>query len=131
MALMGLSTPPLEHATVLAGLPLLVPLMRRAMRIDEAGAVRSRDKARRVFDEIDRRLSDGRPYLLGDRFGAADLAFAALASPLIAPPEYPLPGLTLELAPPPYAAEIHAFRARPAGAFALRVYREHRKSPAN
>jgi glutathione S-transferase len=131
LALMGIATPRLEHAIVRAGLPVLTRLMRRAMRIDAAGAARSREKVLRVFDEIGRRLADGRPYLLGDRFGAADIAFASLASPLIAPPEFPLRELTLESAPPLHAAEVVALRDTPAGAFALRLYREQRKTEAN
>jgi glutathione S-transferase len=131
LAVIGVATPPLEHAVVRAMFPLLTRLMRMAMRIDEPGAVRSRDRARRVFDEVGQRLSDGRRYLLGDTFGAADIAFASLASPLIAPPEHPFRRLTLESAPPSYAAEVRAFRETPAGAFALRVYREQRKSAAN
>jgi glutathione S-transferase len=131
LELMGVATPPVEHAIVRAGLPLLVRLMRRTMRIDEAGAIRSRDKVRRVLDEIGRRLSDGRPYLLGDRFGAADISFAALASPIIGPAEHPVRNLHLESAPPAFAEEVRAYRETPAGAFALRVYREQRKSAPN
>ena len=33
-------------------------------------------------------LADGRPFLLGDRFTAADLTFAALAAPVVLPPRY-------------------------------------------
>jgi glutathione S-transferase len=127
--LMGVATPPLEHAVVRAGFPLLSRLMRRMMRINEAGAVRSRDRVRRVFDKVGQRLADGRPHLLGDGFGAADIAFAALASPLLAPPEHPLrAGRTLQPPPPGFADEVCAFRETPAGSYALRVYRERRKS---
>ena len=34
------------------------------------------------FDAAPERLSDGRPYLCGDRFTAADLTFAALSAPV-------------------------------------------------
>jgi glutathione S-transferase len=127
LQLMAVDTPRLEHAVVRRAFPLLRLLMRRAMRIDADGATRSRDKVRRAFDDVDRRLSDGRPYLLGDRFGVADLAFAAFAAPLLRPPEHPyarprpLEGL---------ASEVAALRETPAGAHVLRMYREHRKEAA-
>jgi glutathione S-transferase len=125
---MGIATPPLEHAVVRATFPLLRRLIRRALRIDEAGASRSRDSVRRVFDKVGQRLADGRPHLLGDTFGAADIAFAALASPILAPPEHPLrAGRALAPPPPGLADEIRAFRETPAGSYALRLYRERRK----
>ena len=40
-------------------------------------------RVRRVFDDIARRLADGRPYLLGERFTAADLTFASLAAAVL------------------------------------------------
>jgi glutathione S-transferase len=127
LELMAVGTPRHENTVVRGVFPLLRLLMRRAMRIDAKGAERSRDKIRRVFEDVGRRLSDGRPYLLGDRFGVGDLAFAAFAAPLLRPPEHPygrprsVEGL---------AAEVQALRETPAGAHALRMYRDHRKPAA-
>ena len=39
----------------------------------------------RAFDVIAERLADGRPYLCGDRFTAADVTFAALSAALTVP----------------------------------------------
>jgi glutathione S-transferase len=127
LQLMAVGTPRLEHTLVRGMFPLLRLAMRRAMRIDAAGAARSRDKVRRTFDDVGRRLSDGRPYLLGDRFGVADLAFAAFAAPLLRPPEHPVGR------PRPLEGledEVGALRETPAGNHALRMYREHRKAAA-
>ncbi|MGH7296715.1 MAG: glutathione S-transferase family protein, partial [Polyangiaceae bacterium] len=88
--LMGLSTPRLEHAVVKATFPVLRGLLRRVMQLDAEHAMLSRDKVRTLCDEVEHRLADGRPYLVGDRFGVADLAFAAFASPLLAPAEHPV-----------------------------------------
>ena len=54
---------------------------------------RDRPRVQAVFDGVAERLADGRPYLFGERFTAADLTFAALAAALVLPPEYgtPLP----------------------------------------
>ena len=91
---------------------------------------RERPRVRAVFDSIAERLADGRPYLFGERFTAADLTFAALAAALVLPPEYgtrlPQPG---EL-PEEVARDVLAFRAHPAGAFALRMFATERRAAA-
>jgi glutathione S-transferase len=128
LALMAVGTPRLEHTVVRLAFPLLERLMRRSMRIDAAGAARSRDKVRTVFDQMNRRLADGRPYLLGERFGVVDIAFAAFCSPMLTPGEHPLRSKLPDpsSASPNLAAEIAGLRGSPAGQFALRMYREHR-----
>jgi glutathione S-transferase len=130
LRLMRLATPPLEHALVRVAFPVLRRFMKRAMRIDAEGAARSREKVRAVFDEVSQRLADGRPYLLGDRFGIADLSFAAFSTPLLLPPEHPLRRRAQEEPPSSLAVESRALRDTPAGLFALRMYREHRGSVA-
>lgn len=76
------------------------------------------------------RLEDGRRYLCGDAFTAADLAFAALAAPVIVPPEYGTPLPAPDELPAEMAAGVRAFRAHPAGEFASRLFREERCSGA-
>jgi glutathione S-transferase len=80
----------------------------------------------RTFDAVAARLEDGRPYLCGDAFTAADLAFAALAAPVVLPREYGVPLPAVEELPPDMAAAVRAFRAHPAGAFACRRFAEER-----
>jgi glutathione S-transferase len=103
--------------------------MRRGLRIDDAGVARSHERVEDVLAEVESRLADGRPYLAGDRFTAADLTFAALMTPLLAPPELadflPLG----DDAPAELASLIAATRARPSGRFALRLYTEERGRP--
>jgi glutathione S-transferase len=127
LALFGIATPRGEHTAARVGFPLLRRLMRTKMQIDEEGARRSRDRILAVFDEVDARLADGRPYLMGDRFGAVDIAFAAFAAPVLHPPEHPYQRVPLEHLPSALAGEMHALRERPAGAFALWTYRERRR----
>jgi glutathione S-transferase len=127
LELMRIATPRFEYAALRAGLlPLLRRLIRRAMHVDAEHAMLSRDTIRAIFEEVSRRLSDGRPYLMGDRFGAVDIAFAAFASPLLAPPEHPVRRQTNAQRPPALQTEVSALRAMPAGHFALRMYRDHR-----
>ncbi len=106
--------------------PVAAGMMRRGLKIDVAGAERSLKKVHGVFSEVDQRLSDGRPYLCGQKFSAADLSFAALAAPLILPSEQPVFHPALDLLPTDFRQLVEELRARPAGAFVLRMYREER-----
>jgi glutathione S-transferase len=81
----------------------------------------------RAFDEIAERLADGRPYLCGERFTAADLTFACLAAAVTVPPEYGVRLPQPEELPEPIAGDLRAFREHPAGAFALRLFRDERR----
>jgi glutathione S-transferase len=79
-------------------------------------------RVERAFDAIAERLADGRPYLFGERFTAADLTFACLAAPVLAPPVYGIVLPQPEQLHEPLASEMRRFRAHPAGAFAMRLY---------
>ncbi len=95
---------------------------------------RTVDEARELIDaELDRvsaTLADGRRYIGGDGFSAADLTFAALAGPLLYPPGYGGARLSLPPMPDELAPQINAWRTTPAGQLALRVYRDHRVTAA-
>jgi glutathione S-transferase len=79
-----------------------------------------------IFQKVSTLLADGRPYLMGDNFSAADLTFAALAAPTIQPPEHPIKPRFLEELSPQLASEINEFRSTPTGNFVLRLYRDER-----
>lgn len=73
-----------------------------------------------VFAEFDRvadLLADGRPYLCGERFTAADLTFAALSSAITAPPQYGTSLPQPEELKPATAELIERARDHPAGRF--------------
>ena len=93
---------------------------RRAARPPRATACGSE------FDEVAARLDDGRPYLCGDEFSAADLAFAALSAAVLVPERYGIPLPQPDELPEPYAGEVRAMREHPAGRFALRLYDQER-----
>lgn len=82
-----------------------------------------------IMDAISDRLADGRPYLVGDSFSAADLTFASMAALLLFPPEYGFPLPSLEQTPPLMVARIEELRQTPAGQFVLRLYQTHRHPP--
>lgn len=113
-----------------AGMPLMLPLMSklivRRTNADDAHAQAARDRVRQQFDEVAARLDDGRPYLCGDEFSAADLAFAALSAAVLVPERYGIPLPQPDVLPEPYAGEVRAMREHPAGRFALRLYDQER-----
>lgn len=112
-------------------LPLVYPVaartIDRVLDVSPATAARSEAVVRTVFDQVAQRLGDGRPYLCGERFTAADLTFAALAAPMLMPPEYGVPLPQPEELPVAMAATVRELRAHPAGAHALRMFREERQ----
>jgi glutathione S-transferase len=105
--------------------PLALAMLRRGLKIDAAGAERSREKIDEQLAAVEQRLADGRRYLLGDRFTIADLTFASLASPILLPREHPF-GLPTPDEVPTARDQINAWRATTAGRFALRLYADHR-----
>jgi glutathione S-transferase len=102
-------------------------LIRRGLGVTEKGAEKSRSRIHEVFDGVAKRLGDGRRYLMGERFGAADLTFAALAAPMLMPPSYGYPLPTSGI-PSSLTREVDELRATTAGKFALRIYAEDRDS---
>jgi glutathione S-transferase len=121
-----------ERAVLTAVRPLALGFLARSLKIDAAGAERSRQKIDLVFARMSERVADGRRFLVGDRFSVADLTFAALGALVVLAPTFGgttgmLPGLG------DFDAEartrIEAWRASPAGRFVLRLY-ETERAPA-
>ena len=111
------------------GWPLLAGFIKRELGI--TAGIEAADEAA-VFGELDhvaRLLADGRPYLCGERFGAADLTFAALSASLVVPPQYGVPLPQPELMAPATAALVRRAREHPAGRFALELFARHRRAP--
>ena len=112
-------------------LPLLYPLVARAidryLDVTPSTAAASEAEVRATFDEIGERLSDGRRYLCGERFSAADLTFSALAASVLMPPEYGVPLPQPDELPRATAAVVRELRAHPAGAHAMAMFREERR----
>ena len=81
---------------------------------------------RSIFDETDRRLSDGRRYLVGDTFTLSDLALAASAAALLLPEGYASPMPAPDRMPPEMVAMRAELDQRETGRFVRRIYREHR-----
>lgn len=111
-------------------LPLITPLVRRLVRagyrITPESAQRSLERARDVFREVGERLGDGRQFLAGGRFTAADLTFASLAAPVLLPTECRAVQPALDNLPSSMQEEILRMRDTSAGQFALRMFERER-----
>jgi glutathione S-transferase len=110
--------------------PAMVGLVRRYLEIRPGVEALDETIVWRELDYVAGLLDDGRPYLAGDRFGAADLTFAALSAPVLLPPQYGIPLGTPESLGPDAAALVRRAREHPAGAFALRMFEQHRRVDA-
>ncbi len=108
----------------------LAGLVRRFLTVSPENAVTALQQVDRVFDDVARMLCDGRPHLCGERFTAADLAFAALSAPVLVPEAYGSPLPPLDALPAAMAAEVRRLREHDAGRFALRLYEERRATVA-
>lgn len=118
--------PPGERWLAGLGYPILRTAIRRALAVTPAKVELSRGRVDEIFDEVEAQLADGRRYLLGDRFGAADLSFAALASPAVVPDHRETRMPALGDVPQEFAEAVQRWRARPAGQFVQRLWSEHR-----
>ena len=111
-----------EDRAMRLGWPLAVRYARRQLGI--RSGVEPGDEAAvwREFDFAAELLADGRPYLCGDRFGAADLTFAALSAAVVVPPTYGVALPQPDVLPPHTAALVQRAREHPAGRFALALF---------
>ncbi len=116
-----------EDRTIRRGWPLFQSVISRVLAIRPGIEVEDEAAVWGELDFVARLRADGRPYLCGDRFTAADLTFAALAAPMVVPPVYGIPLPPLEVLPPDMAAVVRRAREHPAGAYALELFAEHRR----
>lgn len=108
----------------------LVGLMKKGMRIGPDTEAWALARLTPLFDDVDARLADGRPYLCGERITAADVTFASLAAPIIDLADV-RPGPVSDDALPRGFREGRArFRARRSGAWVARLLRDDRTRAA-
>ena len=81
--------PAWQRALLAASLPLLRFAVRRMLGVTDDRTRRALERTHESFDQVDRLLADGRPYLTGATLTFADLTFASLGALAVLPPEYP------------------------------------------
>ncbi len=117
--------PPWEDRALRLAWPLAVRWARRELAIHPGIEVEDEVVVWGELDFVAELLADGRKHLCGERFGAADLTFAALSAAVIVPPGYgvslPQSGLRADT-----AALIKRAREHPAGRYALSLFADCR-----
>ena len=103
------------------------PGMRKFMNVTASGAEKSMPAILEIYDDAASRLKNS-PYLCGEKFTAADLTFASLSSPLLDLPEFSdlQPPMSSGAFPPQLVDFSKRLRAHPAGAHAIKCYRDYR-----
>jgi glutathione S-transferase len=112
------------------GYPFATRFVRGALDITPGVEVQDERIVWEELDMVAELLADGRPYLLGERFTAADVTFAALAAPIVLPPVYGAELPPFERLDAATKQLIDRGRSHPAGSFALRLYDERARVPA-
>ncbi len=119
-----------KHLPLLKKLPIIVgwgkirSIMKKRMDLGKQQGEESQAITDAELAWIDDLLSDGRAYLVGNRFSRADISVASLLSPLVLPEQHPTyVGLTH---PPRLAATVAAWDERPSLRWVRDVYAKHR-----
>lgn len=125
-AVASTGVPRWEQLAFAAAFPAIARLMRKGMGIYPKRVADSSRKFALLLDDVATALGE-RPFLVGDRFTAADLTWAALTAPVLLPAEYPTHLPAPDAVRGAFAEQVRAFRAHPAGQHALRMYRDWRR----
>lgn len=120
---------PAQARAFCAIFPLVKGILTRAFDVSGAELEKRTGYLFKEFEEAGKRLSDGRPFFLGDRFTVADISFACLGGIAMLPS--PQEGFGAWLPPEGGPSEglrriSRALRESDAGKWVLRLYREHR-----
>jgi glutathione S-transferase len=111
--------------------PVVLPWMRatafQMYCINDASIIAAHESIGQIFEMVGNLLADGRSYLVGDRFSAADLAFATLAAAVVIPPGYGVKLPELAQLPDRMANGIQQFQEMLAGKFVFRLYQEYER----
>jgi glutathione S-transferase len=115
---------------------LLFPLVFRWMgsnvfemyKINAKSVVEAYERICETFKMVESLLIDGRTYLVGEQFSAADLTFVTLAAAAVMPMGYGIALPELSQLPSQMSVDIQAFRETRAGKFVLRLYEEHERT---
>lgn len=118
--------PKIEKIGCAIAFPIMQRLLQQKYNTTAEGAAMSLQQIKSVFDTISQRLRSDNEYLVGNKFSAADLTFAALASPILRPKNHPFYASRLQKLPDEMAKVIQELRKTHAGTFALRLYRKNR-----
>lgn len=119
-----------QAAVFVAGLPLVRVALRRALAIERERAAASLVRIREEMAALDERLGE-RPYLVGDRFTAADLTAACMLAPVLLPSRaegYSADLGDMDARPPELQAVAQELRQTRIGQHCLRMLAQERRA---
>jgi glutathione S-transferase len=115
-----------EDRAIRHGWPLAERVVSRVLDIRPGVEVEDEAAVWSELDLVAETLADGRTYLCGERFTAADMTFAALCAAVVMPPAYIVPLPQPDVLAPAMADLVERVRAHPAGRYALALFAERR-----
>jgi glutathione S-transferase len=121
---------PAEAAQTARWYGLLRWVFTTLLQLNAANIASGLDQVRRAMDDLEKRVADGRDYLVGDRPTLSDVALAGAMWPLIMPEGCTAPVPSFADTPPALQAIVTEMRARPSGRFINHLYRRLRSPPA-
>lgn len=106
--------------------PAFAGLFRLLLQLNASHASEALSETRILFEEANRRLADGRPYLVGEGLTLSDIALATAAAPVLLPQTYGSPMPPFEEMPAEFRDIIAELRQHETARFVERIFREHR-----
>jgi glutathione S-transferase len=118
---------PIEKVKCAIAFPVATKIIKQKYNLTVEGNKTAVQDIEDVFDIVNQKLGSDKQYLIGDRFSATDITFAALASLVIRPEYHPVYSSQLSTLSTEMVEVINELRATPAGELVMRMYREHRQ----
>ena len=103
-----------------------VETFKQNSNITTAGKEAAEQTIQQVFEVVSDKLRSDREYLVGDSLSAADITFAALASPILRPENHPYYSSKIDNFSPEMKSTIEDLRNSKAGKFVLQLYKQRR-----
>ncbi|KAJ3300207.1 hypothetical protein HK104_003436 [Borealophlyctis nickersoniae] len=116
-----------QKVTIFLPFPAIRGLMIKHMCLDRVESYNwARGVIIEVFDQMDKLLADGRPFLAGNRVSALDVTFASLAYPVLLPDETQslLGDIDDPRNPVEFKKAVLALRSTKAGQHALKLFKD-------
>lgn len=118
----GAPVPWIERTLLPLTYPVLRGLLTLGLKLSAERAAAADTAIRATIDGADRRIADGRTYLVGDRLTLSDIAICAAIAPLLLPRGYGALMPPVAAMPAPLRGLIEELRARPIAGFVQRLY---------
>ena len=122
----GMKAPLIERIKTITSFPKIPNILKQSYNITPETKDAALEDIRKVFTVVSQQLNPNRQYLVGDCLSAADITFAALASPILRPPNHPIYSKLSSKLSPDRALVVEELRSTPAGKFVLRMYKQQR-----